>query len=99
MNSEELMKMPIEEKIALKSVKLSNGETLWYRESGSGDQTILLIHGNMTSSTHWEILMLNVDDGYKLLGIDLRGFGISSHVSHGEPSLWWPCRDVLDTII
>ena len=75
------MKMPMEEKIALKSVKLSNGETIGYRESGSGDQTILLIHGNMTSSKHWEILMVNFDDGYKLLGIDLRGFGISSYVN------------------
>lgn len=79
--TEELTKMPMEKKIALKSIKLSNGETIGYRESGSGEQTIILIHGNMTSSKHWEILMVNFDDRYKIYGIDLRGFGMSSYVN------------------
>lgn len=73
--------MPIEEKIVLKSVKLSNGETIGYRESSSGTQTILLIHGNMTSSKHWEIFMVNFEEGYKMYAIDLRGFGLSSYVN------------------
>ena len=41
--------------VDLKSVNLSNGEILTYREEGMGEETLLLIHGNMSSSKHWDI--------------------------------------------
>lgn len=65
--------------IKLKSLEIDNGETLGYREKGSGDKIILLVHGNMTSSKHWDILMENLPEDYKIYAVDLRGFGISSY--------------------
>jgi pimeloyl-ACP methyl ester carboxylesterase len=65
--------------INLKSVNLDNGETIGYRETGEGSQNILLIHGNLTSSKHWDLLMENLPNDYKIYAVDLRGFGTSSY--------------------
>lgn len=63
----------------LKTVNLSNGETLGYRERDGGDQPLLLIHGNMTSSKHWDVLIDALPEVYKVVAVDLRGFGLSSY--------------------
>jgi len=76
--------MQVEEKILLKSLKLGNGETLGYRESGSGDTTLLLIHGNMSSSKHWDTFISGFPEGYSIYAVDLRGFGISSYLNPVE---------------
>ena len=65
--------------ILLKSIDLPNNETLGYRECGSGDNILLLIHGNMTSSKHWDLLLEKIPRKYKIYAIDLRGFGTSSY--------------------
>lgn len=65
--------------ITLKNVRLSNGETLSYRERDGGEKVLLLIHGNMTSSKHWDLFMESLNPSYKLYAIDLRGFGQSSY--------------------
>lgn len=69
----------MENKISLNKVALPNNETLGYRECGTGDHILILIHGNMTSSKHWDLLLENFPDKYKIYAIDLRGFGISSY--------------------
>ncbi len=66
-------------KVKLKKVELSNGETLGYRETVEGEKVLLLIHGNMTSSKHWDILIDKLPEEYKVYAIDLRGFGISTY--------------------
>lgn len=63
----------------LKSVTLSNGETLTYREEGLGNKVILLIHGNMSSSKHWDILVDKIKNKFKIIAVDMRGFGGSSY--------------------
>lgn len=63
----------------LKKVKLPNGETISYRERVGGEKVCLLIHGNMTSSKHWDVLMENFDEQYTVIAPDLRGFGHSSY--------------------
>ncbi|WP_078548277.1 intracellular short-chain-length polyhydroxyalkanoate depolymerase [Litchfieldia alkalitelluris] len=68
-------------KVELKTVNLVNGETLGYREREGGEKVILLIHGNMTSSKHWDLLLENMDESYKLYAVDMRGFGLSSYVN------------------
>lgn len=65
--------------IMLKSIKIKNGETIGYRESGSGDKIMILVHGNMTSSKHWDLLIEAMPEEYKIYAIDLRGFGMSSY--------------------
>jgi pimeloyl-ACP methyl ester carboxylesterase len=63
----------------LKTIELPNGETLGYREGGRTGPVIVLLHGNLTSSKHMEILMERLEDSYKLFALDMRGFGISTY--------------------
>jgi pimeloyl-ACP methyl ester carboxylesterase len=63
----------------LKTITLSNGETLGYREREGGEEPLLLIHGNMTSSKHWDIFIDALPEHYKVLAVDLRGFGLSTY--------------------
>ena len=58
---------------------LSNGEAIAYRERIAGEQTIVLVHGNMTSSKHWDILMDAIDPSFTLYALDMRGFGESTY--------------------
>lgn len=63
----------------LKFVELTNGETLSYRERPGGEKVLLLVHGNMTSSKHWDGLMEALDPEYTVIAPDLRGFGKSTY--------------------
>lgn len=63
----------------LKTVQLSNGETIAYRKRQGGERVLLLIHGNMTSSKHWDVLIDALDEKYTIYALDLRGFGGSSY--------------------
>lgn len=63
----------------LLTVQLSNGESIAYRKRKGGTQQLLLIHGNMTSSKHWDVLIEALDPKYTIYAIDLRGFGGSSY--------------------
>ena len=66
-------------KVMMKEVKLANGETMAYREREGGTKKLLLIHGNMTSSKHWDLVLDHMSEEYKLYALDLRGFGKSSY--------------------
>ncbi|CRK81734.1 putative 3-oxoadipate enol lactonase [Neobacillus massiliamazoniensis] len=66
-------------KVTMKEVLLPNGETLAYREREGGETKVLLIHGNMTSSKHWDLVLDQMDAKYKLYAVDLRGFGASTY--------------------
>ncbi|OJV63213.1 MAG: alpha/beta hydrolase [Clostridiales bacterium 38-18] len=61
-----------------KKIHIKN-EVLAYREGGLGDRTLLLIHGNMSSSAHFDKLMDALYDDFKIYAVDLRGFGHSSY--------------------
>ncbi|NMD70880.1 alpha/beta hydrolase [Bacillus sp. DNRA2] len=65
--------------ITLKTVELPNGETIAYRNRPGGEKTLILVHGNMTSSKHWDLVLENMDESFTLYAIDLRGFGESSY--------------------
>ncbi|NBG88441.1 intracellular short-chain-length polyhydroxyalkanoate depolymerase [Isachenkonia alkalipeptolytica] len=65
----------------LGTVDLSNGESIFYREVGGGEKTLLLIHGNMSSSKHWEPVYEKMKEKYKIFAVDLRGMGESSYHS------------------
>ncbi|KPL61477.1 intracellular short-chain-length polyhydroxyalkanoate depolymerase [Rossellomorea vietnamensis] len=66
-------------KVQLKKALLGNGETLAYRERSGGHIPLVLVHGNMTSSKHWDIVLENMDERYKMYAVDMRGFGESSY--------------------
>lgn len=54
-------------------------ETIAYREAGNGKKPLVLIHGNMTSSVHYNLLMDKLKDTHQMYAVDLRGFGGSSY--------------------
>lgn len=60
---------------------LKNGEEIAYRRRAGSGETVVLIHGNMTSSTHWDLLIDALHPTYDVYAIDLRGFGQSSYVN------------------
>lgn len=60
-------------------------ETLAYRTCGAGE-TVVLIHGNMSSSVHWQTTMEHLEGKYRVFAPDLRGFGDSTY-NHSFDSL------------
>lgn len=58
---------------------LKNGEEIAYRERLGGEKNVILVHGNMSSSLHWEPVFNQLDVSYKVYAPDLRGFGDSSY--------------------
>lgn len=62
-----------------KFVKLSNDEKYAYIEKGAGEKTLLLIHGNMSSSLHYMPLISRLPDDLRVIALDLRGFGDSTY--------------------
>lgn len=65
--------------IEVKKVLLENGEEIAYQERVGGEDVVLLVHGNMTSSVHWDVVIENLASNYKVYAIDLRGFGKSTY--------------------
>lgn len=53
-------------------------ETLAYLDEGQGE-VVLMIHGNMSSSVHYEPLISRIKDKYRCVAVDLRGFGDSTY--------------------
>jgi pimeloyl-ACP methyl ester carboxylesterase len=53
-------------------------EKLAYLDEGAGD-VVLMVHGNMSSSVHYEPLIERIKDKYRCIAVDLRGFGDSSY--------------------
>ncbi|GEN34455.1 intracellular short-chain-length polyhydroxyalkanoate depolymerase [Aneurinibacillus danicus] len=65
--------------ISLQYVQLANGERIGYRERAGGTRPLVLVHGNMTSSVHWDVFMEALPPEYKVYAVDMRGFGESSY--------------------
>lgn len=59
--------------------KLANGENIAYLEQGKGDQTLLLVHGNLSSGVYFKPLLERLPEHIHVLTPDLRGFGDSSY--------------------
>lgn len=81
----------------MNKIKVKTGEEIAYRErEGSGDK-LVLIHGNMTSSKHWDVLMDSLPENYHLLAPDMRGFGKSSYNNRFD-SLEELARDLINLL-
>lgn len=53
-------------------------EEIAYLDIGQGP-VVLMVHGNMSSSVHYEPLISRIKDKYRCIAVDLRGFGDSSY--------------------
>jgi pimeloyl-ACP methyl ester carboxylesterase len=60
-------------------IVLKNGEVISYLEQGQGEKTIILIHGNFSSSMHYTPLLERLPKDIKVLALDLRGYGDSTY--------------------
>lgn len=65
----------------LLKVGLQNGERIACTKTGNKDKTILLIHGNMSSSAHFDLLIGELEKDYTVYAVDMRGFGLSTYNS------------------
>ena len=58
--------------------EIPNGETIAYRHR-DGEVPLVLLHGNLSSSLFWDLVVDSLDDRYEVYAPDLRGFGESSY--------------------
>lgn len=63
----------------IKKIEVSTGETLAYRTTETQGETVLLLHGNMSSSVHFQPLMEKLEERYNVFALDLVGFGDSTY--------------------
>jgi len=63
----------------LKKVQIPSGETIAYRQAGHGKDVVVLVHGNMSSSVHFQTTMEKLEKDFTVYAVDLRGFGDSSY--------------------
>jgi len=63
----------------VQKARVPSGETIAYRACGSGGPTVVLLHGNMSSSVHWQTTMEALEPHCSVIAPDLRGFGDSSY--------------------
>ncbi len=66
----------------VRTVEVPSGETIAYRvREGADEETtpLVLLHGNMTSSVHWDLVFEEMDPRYTLYAMDMRGFGESTY--------------------
>lgn len=78
----------------LNYVELTNGERLAYRKAGFGEETLILIHGNMSSSVHFQSTIDALKSQYTIYAPDMRGFGKSSYQ---QPAL--SLRDLANDLV
>jgi pimeloyl-ACP methyl ester carboxylesterase len=62
-----------------KTIELENKERVAYLEQGNGDKTLVLIHGNFSSSLHFSTFLETLPKNVHVLAPDLRGYGDSSY--------------------
>jgi 2-hydroxy-6-oxonona-2,4-dienedioate hydrolase len=75
----------------------ANGETIAYRKAGQQGPVVVLVHGNMSSSVHWQTTMEQLEDDFQLIVPDMRGFGDSSYINELN-SLYDFGADLLDLL-
>lgn len=86
--------------MTLQKVTLANGDSITYRKRDGGDRVIVLVHGNMTSSKHWDVLIDALDDSFTVIALDLRGFGGSTYYTrvNGIKDFSNDLKDFIDSV-
>jgi pimeloyl-ACP methyl ester carboxylesterase len=73
---------------------------LFYKEAGSGDPPILLIHGGMDDHTHFSAQFEHFQLKHRTVTMDLRGYGLSDKprqdytIAGYADDLAWLCREL-----
>ena len=57
-----------------------NGEELVYTDTNPHEKrVVVLVHGNMSSSKWWELTVSAIQQGLRVVSVDMRGFGGSTY--------------------
>ncbi|MDH3973506.1 MAG: alpha/beta hydrolase [Deltaproteobacteria bacterium] len=96
-------KQPVPQKIEtwkelLERIEEPSTIDLYYEEEGSGEETLLLIHGFGQSLYTWRHLMPPLSKKYRLILVDLKGFGKSPKPKDGRYTLYEQVKLVLHLI-
>ncbi len=59
------------------------GFKIYFVEKGSGAETILLVHGNVSSTEYWKKFLGPLPPRYRAIALDLRGCGQTEHPPDG----------------
>lgn len=59
------------------------GLKIHYIEQGQGPETLLLVHGNVSSSEYWTRFLATLPSDFRALALDLRGCGQTEHTGEG----------------
>lgn len=65
------------------TVKLADGSTVNYTQNGSGDRTVILVHGWSFDHRLWSKVAGSFPAGTRVIAYDLRGFGGSAKPAAG----------------
>ena len=61
------------------TVDLGTNEMVAYRQAGSQGPIVVLVHGNMSSSVHYQVVMEKLENNYQVYALDLVGFGDTTY--------------------
>ena len=61
------------------TVDLGTNEMVAYRQAGSQGPIVVLVHGNMSSSVHYQVVMERLENNYQVYALDLVGFGDTTY--------------------
>jgi len=68
-----------EDKVAIHTGRIDVGNgSLWYEESGAGEEAIIFVHGHSLDHRMWDEQVDAFRDQYRVIRYDLRGYGVSS---------------------
>ncbi len=59
------------------------GLKIFYIEKGNGPETLLLVHGNVSSTEYWDKFLNILPPRYRAVALDLRGSGQTEHPPDG----------------
>ena len=69
-------------------IDLSNGTRIHYRDQGNvAGHTLLLIHGQSSSTEAWDLWTQHLNDGFRVISIDLPGHGLTRAPPDYAPSM------------
>jgi len=71
---------------------------LYYEEQGSGEETLLFIHGFGQNLYTWRHIVPSLSKNYRIILVDLKGFGRSPKPKDGRYTVYEQVKLVLDLI-
>ncbi|MDX1761176.1 MAG: alpha/beta hydrolase [Christiangramia sp.] len=77
LTAQEKIRDKVTYELPVKSIKI-NSEIIAYVDQGSGDKTLLFVHGLSSNLDSWKKNIAGLKDNYRTIAVDLPGYGKSS---------------------